>query len=176
MSTIDQELVAKIVKNVMNELDSQPRAVPVSGKNDGIFDTVDEAITATAAAQKIWARTSREIRGKVIEALRRAMHENADTFARMALEETGMGRFEDKVFKHHNVADVTPGIEDLETRSWIGDKGLVVEDYAPYGVIAAITPSTHPHPTAPSSAWTPTSQQTLTGSRGVRMRPHKYKH
>ena len=59
----------------MNELETQPRPVPVSGKTDGIFDTVDEAITATAAAQKIWARTSREIRGKVIEALRRAMHE-----------------------------------------------------------------------------------------------------
>ncbi len=57
-----------------------------------------------------------------------------------------MGRVEDKIAKHHNVADVTPGLEDLETKSWSGDKGLVVEDWAPYGVIAAVCPSTHPIP------------------------------
>lgn len=64
----------------------------------------------------------------------------------MAVEETGMGRFEDKVTKHHTAADATPGIEDLESRSWSGDRGLVVEEYAPYGVLAAVTPSTHPIP------------------------------
>jgi acyl-CoA reductase-like NAD-dependent aldehyde dehydrogenase len=57
-----------------------------------------------------------------------------------------MGRVEDKILKHHNAADATPGQEDLTSRSWSGDHGLVVEEYAPYGVVAAITPSTHPVP------------------------------
>lgn len=37
-------------------------------------------------------------------------------------------------------------MEDLETRSWTGSKGTVIEERAPYGVIAGITPSTHPIP------------------------------
>jgi acyl-CoA reductase-like NAD-dependent aldehyde dehydrogenase len=85
-------------------------------------------------------------REKVIAALRQAMHDHAVTFARMAQQETGMGRVDDKIVKHHNAADATPGTEDLEGKAWTGDYGLVYEDWAPYGVIAAITPSTHPIP------------------------------
>ena len=100
---------------------------------------MNQAIAATGKAQKIWEHAPKETKKKIIAALRKSMHEHADDFARRALEETGMGRFEDKVAKKHNSADATPGLEDLETRSWAGDKGLVYEDYAPYGVIAAIT-------------------------------------
>ena len=39
-----------------------------------------------------------------------------------------------------------PVLEDLETRSWTGDRGTVIEELAPYGIIAGITPSTHPIP------------------------------
>ena len=149
MADINPELVNEIVKNVMNELESrgvvQKPTTNVTSQT-GVFDDIDDAINATIPAQKIWARTSKETKAKVIAALRKAMHEHADEFSRMALQETGMGRFEDKVVKHHNSADATPGLEDLEVSSWSGDKGLVVEEYAPYGVIAAITPSTHPIP------------------------------
>jgi len=85
-------------------------------------------------------------KGRVIDALRRSMHDHAEEFSRMAHQETGMGRVEDKIKKHHTAANSTPGLEDLTSRSWSGDHGLVVEEYAPYGVVAAITPSTHPIP------------------------------
>ncbi|MEJ2083468.1 MAG: aldehyde dehydrogenase family protein, partial [Acidobacteriota bacterium] len=97
-------------------------------------------------AQRQWVRTSLDRRGKVIAALRRVMHRHAEEFARLTQQETGMGRVEDKIRKHHVAADATPGLEDLEPRVFSGDKGLVVEEYAPYGVVAAITPSTHPIP------------------------------
>jgi acyl-CoA reductase-like NAD-dependent aldehyde dehydrogenase len=153
MSHPDREMVAAIVEAVITQLHrpgspatpSPPhRVVPAGG--GPLFDDVDAAVSATAAAQKIWVQTPRATKEKVIAALRKVMHARTEEFARMALEETGMGRYEDKLVKHHNAADTTPGIEDLETRSWAGDKGLVYEDYAPYGVIAAITPSTHPIP------------------------------
>ncbi len=149
MAEIDRDLVARIVKNVVNELEKSKTGATTSQPGtvtDGVFEDIDSAINASIEAQQKWVQTSREVKDKVIAALRRATHEHAEAFARQTLQETGMGRYEDKVSKHHNVADVTPGLEDLQTRSWTGDKGLVVEDYAPYGVIAAITPSTHPIP------------------------------
>ena len=148
--SFDQQLIEKIVGRVMSELQtgssSPTPATTTSTGYDGLFDDVESAIAAAAIAQEQWVRTSKEIKGKVIAALRQAMHDNADEFSRRAQQETGMGRVADKIAKHHNVADVTPGLEDLETKSWSGDKGLVVEDWAPYGVIAAVCPSTHPIP------------------------------
>ena len=154
MSHPDREMVAAIVEAVIDQMKLQPAPTARGGqKRPGVlagagplFDDVDAAVAATAAAQKVWAGTARATKEKVIASLRQAMHAHTEEFARMALEETGMGRYEDKLTKHRNAADTTPGIEDLETRSWAGDKGLVYEDYAPYGVIAAITPSTHPIP------------------------------
>ena len=153
---IDEKLVSEIVKNVMSQLETRLASPPASSGNgsslspvvagNGIFEDVNQAVAAAKQAQRQWLVTPRETKAKVIDALRRAMHEHAETFARMAQQETGMGRVADKIVKHHNAADATPGLEDLDVRSWAGDKGLVTEEYAPYGVIAAITPSTHPIP------------------------------
>ena len=146
MKQIDQDLVKSIVGRVLSELSEYQPQSPNSTSRNGVFDDVEEAVCATGQAQRLWARMSLEQKGKVIEALRQSMHEHADTFARMAQQETGMGRVSDKILKHHNAANATPGLEDLRSRSWSGDHGLVVEEYAPYGVVAAITPSTHPIP------------------------------
>ena len=146
---MDEKLVSAIVEEVMNRIvanGSTPAPVRPLSSSTGVFDDMNDAINATLAAQKIWAEMKKRDREKVIAALRQAMHDNAETFARMARDETGMGRVEDKIVKHHNAADATPGTEDLEGKAWSGDFGLVYEDWAPYGVIAAITPSTHPIP------------------------------
>ena len=62
----------------------------------------------------------------------------------MAVEETGMGRVEDKVRKNLVCATRTPGVEDLTSRAYTGDQGLTLVEYAPFGVVAAVTPSTNP--------------------------------
>jgi propionaldehyde dehydrogenase len=69
---------------------------------------------------------------------------NAESLAGMVWEETGMGRREDKILKHLAVIDKTPGVECLTTEAISGDDGLMIEEYAPFGVIGAITPSTNP--------------------------------
>ncbi|HUV14102.1 MAG TPA: aldehyde dehydrogenase family protein, partial [Acidobacteriota bacterium] len=153
MAEVDSELVKTIVGRVLSELGRRNEPISVdTGRNgvsdhhDGVFDHVNQAVEATSKAQKLWHRQPLGEKARVIEALRQAMHDHADEFARMAQEETGMGRVEDKTLKHHNAANATPGLEDLTSRSWSGDHGLAVEEYAPYGVVAAITPSTHPIP------------------------------
>lgn len=148
MAEVDTELVKTIVGRVLSELGkrNEPAPVVAGTGRDGVFDQVDQAVEATSRAQKIWHHQPLAEKGRVIEALRKAMHAHAEEFAKLARDETGMGRVEDKVLKHHNAANATPGLEDLTSRSWSGDHGLAVEEYAPYGVIAAVTPSTHPVP------------------------------
>ncbi len=144
---MDEKLIAAIVEEVLQRMTQQQEPSPASSNGAyGVYDDINRAIEATLAAQKKWMDVPKRGRQKVIEALRKAMHQHAETFARLAVEETGMGRVEDKIVKHHNAADATPGIEDLETKAWSGEYGLVYEDWAPYGVIAAVTPSTHPVP------------------------------
>jgi acyl-CoA reductase-like NAD-dependent aldehyde dehydrogenase len=83
-------------------------------------------------------------RHRIIHAVRAAMREHVEELSRMAHEETGIGRAEDKVLKNRLVIEKTPGPEDLEPHVWSGDQGLTVTEYAPFGVIGAITPTTNP--------------------------------
>jgi acyl-CoA reductase-like NAD-dependent aldehyde dehydrogenase len=62
----------------------------------------------------------------------------------MAVEETGLGRVDDKINKNLLVADKTPGTEILRPIAQSGDDGLMLIERAPYGVIGAITPTTNP--------------------------------
>jgi acyl-CoA reductase-like NAD-dependent aldehyde dehydrogenase len=143
-----KEEISNIVKKVIDEM-QRTSSVGFSGNSsvtNGVFDDVNEAVAAAKKAQLIWTTTPKKTKEKIIAALRKSMHEHAEDFSHRAVAETGMGRVADKIIKHHNAADATPGFEDLETRSWSGDKGFTYEDYAPYGIIAAITPSTHPVP------------------------------
>ena len=72
----------------------------------------------------------------------RSLPRHARRWAEMAVAETGMGRVEDKVVKNMVCIDRTPGVEDLRAVAYTGDKGLTLVEYAPFGVVAAITPST----------------------------------
>ena len=72
------------------------------------------------------------------------MLEHAEQLARMAHQETHLGRVEDKVVKNRTVATKAPGPEDLETEAVTGDQGMMATEFAPFGVVAAITPVTNP--------------------------------
>lgn len=64
--------------------------------------------------------------------------------SRMAVEETEIGRVEDKITKNTAAAKYTPGIENLPTEAKTGEHGLSLVEYCPFGVIGAITPTTNP--------------------------------
>jgi len=111
---------------------------------DGIFPTIEAAVEAAWNAFQQYQRMGLERRYAIIESIRRSMREHARYLARLAHDETGLGRFEDKVRKNLLVTNKTPGPEDLEPQVWTGDRGMMITEYAPFGVIASITPTTNP--------------------------------
>jgi acyl-CoA reductase-like NAD-dependent aldehyde dehydrogenase len=159
---MDERRIHSIVERVLAELNqgatapppAPPVATPVKAPvrssaavpsgQDGVFPDVDTAIAAAAVAFGALDAMTLELRIRLIEAMRQAARENAETLARAACQETGMGRPEDKTKKNLLVANKTPGLEDLRPLAWTGDRGLTLVERAPYGVIGAITPSTNP--------------------------------
>jgi propionaldehyde dehydrogenase len=150
---MSEDYIRKIVEEVVQRVvASRPASRSAEGGAGGVFQAVDAAVEAATRAQKELVQRSLEERKKIIEIIRQVTRDNAEEFSRRALAETGMGRFEDKIKKHLVAANTTPGVEDLEAISWTGDHGLTVVEMAPYGVIAAVTPSTHPVPTLVNNA------------------------
>ncbi|SVC54738.1 uncharacterized protein METZ01_LOCUS307592, partial [marine metagenome] len=160
VNTVNEDRVRQIVEEVVQRVVRTPAAAGSAagsgtgrrGSGVGLFTSVDEAVAAADRAQPELLGLTLEQRKQIIEAIRQTTRDHAETFSRMALEETGIGRLEDKLKKHALAADLTPGVEDLESVSWTGDHGLTVEEMAPYGVVCAVTPSTHPVPTLVNNA------------------------
>jgi acyl-CoA reductase-like NAD-dependent aldehyde dehydrogenase len=160
--SLDERRIAEIVQKVVADLRpesirsdgqaSPPAAsalpktttgVPATGR-DGVFQDIDQAIAAAKAAQRRLGDIPMERRTALIAAMRKTATESAPVISRAAWQETGMGRYEDKLAKNLLVAERTPGTEALQAHAWTGDRGLTLVELAPYGVIGAITPSTNP--------------------------------
>ena len=121
-----------------------PISAPREALGDGIFATVDDAVDAAATAFRELDGMSLEGRQKIIASIRESMFENAEELARLAHTETGLGRVADKIVKNRLVTRKTSGTEVLTPQAVTGDSGLTLTEYAPYGVIGAITPTTNP--------------------------------
>jgi acyl-CoA reductase-like NAD-dependent aldehyde dehydrogenase len=80
----------------------------------------------------------------MVEAMREVTIRHARELSEYAVAETGLGRADDKVRKNTLAARKTPGPELLQPQAWSGDHGLTINEWAPYGVIGAITPCTNP--------------------------------
>ena len=111
---------------------------------DGIHANIDDAVRAARAAFDTYRERGLETRKTIVESMRAAMLREGERLAYLAAEETGLGRAEDKVVKNRLVTTKTPGPEDLEPQVVTGDAGMMITEYAPYGVVASITPTTNP--------------------------------
>ncbi|MGD1020114.1 MAG: aldehyde dehydrogenase family protein [Verrucomicrobiia bacterium] len=131
---------------------SSPGSSPAPLRDIGIFDTIDEAVKAASIAFCQFDQLGLKKRNDVIASIRQSMREHGNALARMAYEETGLGRYEDKILKNQLVADKTPGTEDLLSNAVTGDDGLMLTEAAPFGVIGAITPTTNPTSTIINNA------------------------
>ncbi len=85
-------------------------------------------------------------RAKAVACVYRLCDEQAAELGRLELEETKIGRLDHKIEKLQ-IVKLVPGIEFLKCDATSGDHGLTVTEYAPFGVIGAITPVTHSLPT-----------------------------
>lgn len=156
---LDEALVSKIVDSVMAKIESasaksnapRPQMVnptygcgPNYGSKIGCYDTVDEAVTAATAAFQAYHDVGLEKRKEIISYLKVKLLQHAEEFSKMAVEETKIGRVEDKIKKNRLAISATPGPEFLETHAMSGTYGLTIEERAPFGVIGSITPTTNP--------------------------------
>ncbi len=147
ISRIVSEVLERLAKNDLKIVEPTlvPKRSPLPLPLDSVLHpSVNAAVQAAVVAQGEFQERGLELRREVIAAIRQAAVSNAECLAKMAVEETGMGRWEDKVQKNRVCATRTPGVEDLVSRAYTGDKGLTLVEYAPYGVVAAVTPSTNP--------------------------------
>jgi acyl-CoA reductase-like NAD-dependent aldehyde dehydrogenase len=149
MRTITEQEIQSIIARVRHKVgtaDRVPAAAPPSTveSGDGIHPSVDAAVAASRAAFEAFRECGLDARHRIIDRVREVMREHARELAEMAHTETGLGRAEDKVLKNLLVINKTPGPEDLEPKSWTGDRGLTLTEPAPFGVIGAITPTTNP--------------------------------
>ncbi len=142
---IDERVVAGIVNAVLGKLESVSGPGEDAG-GDGIFESMNDAVEAAAAAQREYITRTMHERAAYVQAIRDVVldKENLEYISRKSVEETGMGNFEHKVIKNRLAATKSPGIEDLTTDAMSGDDGLTLVEYSPFGVIGAITPTTNP--------------------------------
>ena len=144
--------IREVVSQVLSQVSAAPTAdfdsTQYAGKKFvGVFDDMNDAITAAQSAYKVIRAMSVEQREKIITEIRRLTRAEAPIMAEIGVKETGMGRVAHKTAKHILVADKTPGTEDIVSAAKTGDNGLTLVEMAPFGVVGAITPSTNPSET-----------------------------
>ncbi len=146
---LDSKSVEQIVNLVVEQLKGKetPSYYKEENKN-GIFDDMNEAVEKAYIAQKDFFKNyNLEDRRRIIESIREELMKEVELLARLGVEDTGMGRYEDKLKKNKLVIERTPGVEDLKSEVMTGDNGLTLVELSPYGVIGAIAPSTNPSET-----------------------------
>lgn len=145
---IDAKHIEQIVTEVLDRLDREPGSGSRGSTEPlGVHANLDQAVAAARSSYESFDRTPLEARRAIIASIRETLATQYRRLAELGVEETGLGRVEDKILKNRIVTEMTPGTEDVEPRVWTGDHGMTLEERAPYGAIAVITPVTNPSET-----------------------------
>jgi aldehyde dehydrogenase len=165
MSAVNETLIRDVVTEVLGRLghtatpspappkencgcsgNSQPSGGSIRSGRHGVFQDANEACTAAHGAFLQLKQKGVEARAKVVEIVKALADANAVEWGRIELEETKIGRLDHKIEKL-KILKLVPGVEWLRPDARSGDHGITLEEYTPFGVVAAITPSTHSVPT-----------------------------
>jgi aldehyde dehydrogenase len=155
------QMTEDIIRNVIQEVLAQMgngsalgngKASPRPSGNLGAFATAADAVAAADAAFQSFRTRPLEDRRKAVDCIRKICVEQAEELGRAELEETKIGRLDHKIAKLRDAIPRVPGVEYLRTDNDAGDNGLTLTDYAPFGVVGAITPVTHSLPTLAGNA------------------------
>ena len=169
MSAINETLIRDVVAEVLGRLGQAPATKPAPspapsheacgcggnghasagtigrGKH-GVFQDANEACEAAQAGFLQLRQKGVAARAKVVEIVKTLAEANAAEWGRIELEETKIGRLDHKIEKL-KIIKLVPGVEWLHPDGRSGDHGITLEEYTPFGVVGAITPSTHSVPT-----------------------------
>jgi len=108
---------------------------------------IQELIMRARAAQAAFETFSQEQVDAIVKGIGKYVYDNAEPLARMAVDETGIGVYEDKVLKNKGKARVIwNNLKDKKSRGIIGEdaENNMVFVAKPMGVVAAVTPVTNP--------------------------------
>src|SRR5580765_4595884 len=129
----NQDLIQAIAREVIARLEkrngSSAAAPATSAGEDGVFETVPQAVEAALVAQRRVAAMSLEERAKMNAIIRRICADNADELARIELAETKIGRADHKAAKLRNIRLVL-GAEAMRTDASSDAAGLCLIEYA----------------------------------------------
>ena len=121
-------------------------AAPALRGKFGVFATAEEAC---AAAQESFLQLKEQgiaARRKIEEIVKALAEKNAEAWGKIEFEETKIGRLDHKIAKL-GLIKLVPGVDWIRPDARSGDHGITLEEYTPFGVVGAITPSTHSIPT-----------------------------
>lgn len=149
---IDESLVRSVVEEVLKNLGrsaAAPAAVATrraGARPLGVFQDVPSAVAAAQAAYQQLCVKGVAARAKVVEIVKTLCTDRAEEWGKFEFAETKIGRLDHKIEKLQ-IVKLVPGVEWLHPDARSGDHGITLEEYTPYGVVAAILPMTHSIPT-----------------------------
>ena len=112
----------------------------------GVFATAEEACAAAQEAYLQLKEKGIEARRKIENIVKTLAEKNAEQWGKIEYDETKIGRLDHKIAKL-GLIKLVPGVDWLRPDARSGDHGITLEEYTPFGVVGAITPSTHSIPT-----------------------------
>ena len=131
---------------------------------------VQGLIDKARVAQKIFETYSQEQVDKCVRAVGKVIYDNAEELAKMAVEESGMGNWQDKVGKNKNkTRNCWYKLKGVKSRGIINydEEECILEISKPIGVIAALCPTTNPTMTPAQN-----SMIALKGGNAIIVGPH----
>ena len=156
MTTIDERLVSKVVSEVLARLQTQPKAsgsaAAPAQSSFGVYERMEDACEAAHRSFEKLRDLGVSARRKAINVIRKMCVAKAKEWGEIEMAETKIGRLDHKIEKLKICGDLVPGVEFLERMAFSGDFGLTIIDFAPWGVVGAVTPSTHSVPTLTGNA------------------------
>lgn len=171
MNQINEALIRDVVADVMSRLGGSapapapkpaapatnatcgcplpPAVAPApssGGRKFGVFQDANEACAAAHEAFLQLREKGLEARAKIVDLVKKMADAYADEWGRIEYQETRIGRLDHKIAKL-KIIKLVPGVEWLRPDGRSGDHGISMEEYTPFGVVGAVTPSTHSVPT-----------------------------
>jgi len=175
MSAVNETLIRDVVAEVLGKLGgtvtttAQPTPAPApmpAPKADscgcrtkkssavnialrGKYGVFQDATEACAAAQEAFLQLKQkgvEARRKIEGIVKALAEKNAEAWGKIEFEETKIGRLDHKIAKLQ-ILKLVPGVDWLRPDGRSGDHGITLEEFTPFGVVGAVTPSTHSIPT-----------------------------
>ena len=172
MSAVNETLIRDVVAEVLGKLGgtatatTKPSPAPASAPKSescgygtkkaasapalrgkfGVFATAEEACEAAQESFLQLKQGGIAARRKIEEIVKTLAEKNAEAWGKIEFEETKIGRLDHKIAKLQ-IIKLVPGVDWLRPDARSGDHGITLEEFTPFGVVGAITPSTHSIPT-----------------------------